>query len=323
MRANQILLASLLSIVLLAAGSAAEPPAVGVFEITVPATVQHIPDLEYRPQPGKPAMQLDLACPREGAGPFPAVLIFHGGAWASGHRKEQLPFAFRLAERGYVAATVSYHFAYEAPFPAALHDAKAAVRWLRAHAAQYRVDPDRIAAFGISSGGNLAALLGTTAGARELEGAGGHAEQSSRVVAVVCYAPVTDLARQFAHTDSPKLSGLERTIGREILKTLLGGTPEAAPARYRLASPLLHVSKTSAPALLVHGTADTRVPLEQSELFAEALKAARVEARVHLLDRAPHCLGDAERAQADDAALRFLDERLQPRRVANRGQAIK
>src|SRR5262245_24330124 len=124
MRANRILFASLFVAVFSSASlTAAETPAGDRPEITVPESVRYFPDLDYRQRPGQAAMQLDLACPKAGDGPFPAVLIFHGGAWMVGNRQEQLPFAFALAERGYVAVTVSYHFYYEAPYPAAIHDA--------------------------------------------------------------------------------------------------------------------------------------------------------------------------------------------------------
>src|SRR5262249_2540084 len=149
--------------------------------------------------------------------------------------------------RGYVAATASYRLAPQHTWPAQIHDARCAVRWLRANAARHHIDPDRIAALGFSSGGHLACLLGTTAGRRDLEGAGGHAASSSRVQLVVGYSPPTDLG-------ALRLSYLHAWV----LKGFLGNPTDKACTQ---ASPLTHADRRSAPTLLIHGTADMVVPL--------------------------------------------------------------
>ena len=110
---------------------------------------------------GARAMELDLFSP-QGRGPFPAVILVHGGAWITGNHKMENPFAMELARRGYVAATIEYRLSNEAKYPAQIHDLKASVRWLRANARRYRIDPRRIAAVGASAGGHLVALLGVT-----------------------------------------------------------------------------------------------------------------------------------------------------------------
>src|SRR5262249_6441160 len=157
--------------------------------------------------------------------------------------KNNLSVRFALAARGYVTVSPTYRFAPKSPFPAQLHDAKGAVRWLRANAARYRVDRDRIAALGYSAGGQLACLLGTTAGVAELEGTVGHPEQPSSVQAVVSHYPVVDLAALHAWARQPD-TGWQRQFGRTAVEALLGGPPERVPSqRYAQASPLSYIRK--------------------------------------------------------------------------------
>jgi acetyl esterase/lipase len=279
-----------------------------------PPGVVHEPDRTYSPRTG---LQLDLAYRKERKGPSPAVLIIHGGCWQEigGNRKSCLPIAFELARSGFVVATVSYRKASDAPFPAQLHDVKCAVRWLRAQAGKYTIDPDRIAALGYSSGGHLASLLGTTADNSGLEGDGGHAGQSSRVQAVVnCYGP-TDLVRLYEHCENGPCSALQREIGKSVLQTLLGGTPRGAAQQYAQASPITHAGKEAAPTLLIHGTADDLVPLEQSQRFAAELKKAGVKVELLALDRAGHAFGSGRGVhskKADAAVLEYLRQALLP-----------
>jgi acetyl esterase/lipase len=279
-----------------------------------PPGVVHLADLTSCVKTG---MQLDLAYLQERTGPSPAVVVIHGGSWQEigGNRKTCLPIAFQLAGRGFVVATVSYRKASDAPFPAQIHDVKCAVRWLCAQAAKYAIDPDRIAALGYSSGGHLASLLGTTADNAALEGDLGSAGQSSRVQAVVnCYGP-TDLAALYDHCDNGPCSALQKAVGKSVLRTLLGGTPQSAADRYAQASPLTHVSKQAAPTLLIHGTADDQVPVTQSQRFAAELKKAGVEVELLAFEKAGHAFGSGwggkQGEKADAAVLEFLRLALQ------------
>jgi acetyl esterase/lipase len=278
-----------------------------------PPGVVHEPDLTYGEKTG---LRLDLAYLKERKGPSPAVLVIHGGCWQEigGNRKSCLPIAFQLAQGGFVVATVSNRRASDAPFPAQLHDVKCAVRWLRAQAGKYAIDPDRIAALGYSSGGHLASLLGTTPDNSGLEGDGGHAGHSSRAQAVVnCYGP-TDLARLYDHYEHGPCSALQREIGKSVLQTLLGGTPQGAARQCAQASPITHVSKDAAPTLLIHGTADELVPLDQSQRFAAALKKAGVKVELLPLDKAGHAFGSGwgvHGKKADAAVVEFLQHALQ------------
>src|SRR5262249_42015732 len=137
-------------------------------------------------------LMLNLAMPKSGEGPFPAIVCIHGGAWKAGKRQDLDRTVETLAGRGYVAATVSYRLTSTAPFPAQIKDCKAAVRWLPANGPKYKINRDRIAAIGFSAGAHLACLLGTTDKQDGFEGSGGNPEESSRVQAVVSFFGPTD-----------------------------------------------------------------------------------------------------------------------------------
>jgi acetyl esterase/lipase len=222
--------------------------------------VQVLRDLEYVPG-GHERNRLDLYLPEKAARPLPVILWVHGGGWTNGD-KTNGP-AFRFATNGYAVASMNYRFSQHATFPAQIYDCKAAVRWLRANARKYGLDSDHIGAWGGSAGGHLVALLGTTAGIRELEGAGGNEDQSSRVQAVVDWYGPTDFL----------------TVGAKDTRTrLIGGDPQANKEKAVKASPMTYVSKDAAPFLIMHGDIDKTVPISQSETFAQALQNAGAEA---------------------------------------------
>ncbi|MEE2826940.1 MAG: alpha/beta hydrolase [Planctomycetota bacterium] len=198
-------------------------------------------------------LTLDVYEP-EGEGPFPAVLAIHGGAWRSGSKITMLRHAWKLASAGYVVVAINYRHAPEHKFPAQIHDCKQAVRWMRKHASQYSIDPDRIAAFGYSAGGHLAALLGTTSAEGQLEGPGettGNGQLSARVQAVIAGGAVCD----FSWIDP------ESTL----LKYWIGATRETDPAAYLAASPIHYISKEAPPFFFYHGKKDAIVPFSSAE----------------------------------------------------------
>src|SRR2546421_8914005 len=162
----------------------------------VPETVVFEPDVEYANPDGQ-HLQLDLARPKMGPGPFPAIICIHGGGFRAGTRQGYDSLCIKLAEQGYVAVTVSYRLAPKYPFPAAIHDVKAAVRWLRANAKKYAIDPDRIGVTGGSAGGHLAQFLGVTMGVPEFEGSGGNPKYSSNVSCVVNYFGPSDFTKSY------------------------------------------------------------------------------------------------------------------------------
>ncbi len=286
---------------------AASPPGKPPREAQAPGDLELLTDVTYG-RAGDVELKLDLAVPREGAGPFPAVVFIHGGGWHAGSRKQYAGIVQTLARQGYAAATVDYRFAPKHPFPAQVEDVKCAVRWLRANAAARRIDPDRIGAVGDSAGGHLVAMLGTTSKEDGLEGTGGCAEQSSRIQAYVALYGPFDMAHGYARSGTQPAA--QATYLRFVLHQWLGGPPEKVPARYTAASPIAHVSKDDAPALLLHGTADNLVLPEQSERFEKALREAGVEVALVRVAGAGHGFHGKDLDKALAEAKAFLDRRL-------------
>lgn len=258
---------------------------------------------------GTQKLQLDLAMPATG-GPYPLVVCLHGGAWKMGSRKELSrsgpDFGTRgrslieaLAARGFVAASVGYRLAPENRFPAQIEDAKTAVRFLRANAKQFHIDPNRVAAMGFSAGGHLAALLGTTDTTAGFDGPL-YPDQSSRVNCVVDFFGPADLT---LYCQTP---GLEQVF----FVPLLGATSKKRPEAYKKASPIDYVSKDDPPFLLIHGTFDLVVPILHSELLHRKLTEAGVESKLIPVSGEGHGWGGKAAKQTIDAAVRFLSEQL-------------
>jgi acetyl esterase/lipase len=245
-------------------------------------------------------LKLDLALPKEGEGPFPAVVCIHGGGWVGGNREQMTQTIEALARRGYVAVSPDYRLAPKHHFPAPIEDCKAAVRWLRANAAKYRINPERIGAVGFSAGGHLVCLLGVTDKGDGLEGTGGNGEQSSRVQAVVSFFGPTDLRRK----------SWSKTVEEKNLVPLLGGTLAEKPEAYQKASPTSYTSKNAPPFLFFHGSEDKTVPPEQSQILADKLREAGVSAELVVVEGEGHGWRGDKLLQSIDRMLNFLDEKL-------------
>ena len=256
---------------------------------TVPAGESRLKDIEYARVDGLP-LRLDLYQAKEQHAPL--IVWVHGGAWRAGS-KEDMPLS-ALVDSGYAVASVDYRLSPVAPFPAQVHDIKAAIRFLRAKAADYSFDPARIAIAGASAGGHLAALVGVTNGHKDLEGSiGSHLEQSSDVRAIISLFGASDLTTILAQS---KPKGLKMRI--PALQLLLGGQPNEKPALAQLASPVTHVDAHDPPLLLVHGDADPQMPPEQSHALAAAYKAVGAQVQLVIIAGAEHggkAFFDAER----------------------------
>lgn len=229
---------------------------------------------------GDRTLEMDLYRPKQVWGTLPAVVCIHGGGWAKGNRTSHRKIAQALAARGYVTATISYRLSGEAPFPAAIHDCKAAVRFLRAKAAEYGVDPDQIGAIGLSAGGHLTALLATSAGVTELEGQGGNEQFSSAIQAAVPMGAQTDLESQRTR----EISKLEDRGA--IWRQFFGGAQEDRPATYRLASPLHHLQENDPPCWMITGALDD--PSTRADAFRRRLEELGVESGLTVIKDAPH-----------------------------------
>jgi acetyl esterase/lipase len=249
---------------------------------------------------GKTELKLDLAMPKDGEGPFPAIVCIHGGGWVSGDRKQMEKTIEVLARRGYVAISPDYRLAPRDRFPAQIEDCKAAVRWLRANAETYHVDTRRIGVVGFSAGGHLACLLGVTGKDDGLEGEGGNAEQSSAVQAVVSFFGPTDLTRDVWDKD----------VRTKNLVPLLGGTPDEKAGAYRKASPMTYAGKNAPPFLFLHGTKDRVVPIQQAKDLAEKLRKAGGSARLVSVEDEGHGWRGEKLLSTLTQMMDFFDETL-------------
>ena len=239
-------------------------------------------DLAYV-KDGDPNQRLDLvvpAAPGDGNAPVPLIVWIHGGGWEQGSYHQNPARA--MAARGYAVASIGYRLSSQAKYPAQLEDCKAAVRWLRAHAAEYGIDPARIGVWGASAGGHLAALLGTTAKEKRFD-VGENLDRSSAVRCVIdSFGPA-----DFFHWGDPPLPASYDTPNT-ALAHLLGGRLADHEELARLASPVTFVDKDAAPFLIMHGEKDPVVPPQQSVVLDAALRKAGVESTLVIVPGAGH-----------------------------------
>ena len=229
---------------------------------------------------GQRTLEMDVYRPNDAWGLLPAVVCIHGGGWANGTRKNHGILAQAIADRGYVAATISYRLSGEAPFPAAIHDCKAAVRFLRANATEYGIDTEKIGAMGLSAGGHLTALLATSHGVDSLEGDGGNASFSSAIQAAVPMGAQTDLL-------SPRTREISAIEQRgKIWRQFLGGAQADRMSTYELASPLFHLEKSDPPCWFITGETDD--PSTHADKFRDAMNELKIDEGLTVIKDAPH-----------------------------------
>jgi acetyl esterase/lipase len=248
---------------------------------------------------GDKDLKLDLARPTGGKGPYPCVVCLHGGGWRLGNKRDLREWIRFLAGEGYVAASVGYRLAPAHTFPAQIEDAKTAVRFLRANAAKYQIDKDRFGALGYSAGGHLACLLGLTDESCGFEGKECPGE-SSRVQAVVDYFGPADLTA-FAKDASAQ---------RGMIGPFIGAKYDEKPEAHERASPIKYVSKNAPPFLILHGTKDGIVSIDQSRRLAGKLKEAGVSVRLVEVADEGHGWGGKAGADTTGETIRFLHEKL-------------
>ena len=217
--------------------------------------------------------KLDLYIP-EGTGPFPVVIMVHGGGFMFGDKADGagLTGVDQLLAAGYAVASINYRLSGEAQYPAQIFDTKAAVRFLRANASQYNLNPDKFGAWGASAGGNLVSLLGTTCGVAELEGDLGNNDQSSCVQAVVdWFGPIDFLKMQEQLTEAGCSASTDEASSPE--SKLVGAPIQTVPEKVALTNPMNYITPDDAPFLIENGTADCNIPPVQNKNLADALSA--------------------------------------------------
>lgn len=241
-----------------------------------PADVSHIRrkwlDIAYASL--SPAQKLDIYLPSEGDGPFPVLLHIHGGAFHKGDKGDiQMQPSLKGLERGYAVVSVNYRLSREAVFPCALKDVKAAIRWLRANGERYRLDTERIAAFGSSAGGNLAAMVCLTANVAEFDDpALGNIEFPCHVQAAVDWYGPTDFLDMDQQLEESGYGPANHGDADSPESLYLGAKISEVPAKVEIANPMTYIHKKMPPILIQHGRLDTTVPVQQSIMFAEKLE---------------------------------------------------
>jgi len=264
------------------------------------AGVKVLRDLPYAGTKN-PRQMLDLMLPEKRADKklLPVLVCIHGGGWRGGHKSGAAnQIAGYIRPGRFAGVSIGYRLTGEAQWPAQIHDCKAAIRWIRANAKKYNLDPDRIAVIGSSAGGHLVAMLGTSGDVKELDGKlGPHLDQSSRVKCVIDMFGPTALLQMGEKQNAPT-SPESRLIGAPL---------QSAKAKSLQASPLTHVTKGDAPHLIIHGTSDRTVPFSQSLILHAALKKVGVESTLITVENGGH---GVRRAMTDIQVGLFLERHI-------------
>jgi acetyl esterase/lipase len=266
----------------------------------VPKGVRADRNIEYAKVDGH-SLKLDIYRPKLITKRLPAVIWLYGGGWKYGS-KMICPIVY-IATQQVAVVSINYRLDDVAKFPAQIHDCKGAIRWLRANADRYNLDADHIGVFGISAGGHLAALLGTTANNSQMEGkVGGNLNFSSQVQCVCAFYPPTDLNRLITDAKS-------RNDPNNIVAELIGGPLNQHVKEAEFASPISYVSGNAAPIFLMHGGADTLVPSEQSQILYDAFQRVGVEAHLEIIPGKGH--GISAPPQVAEEIYQFFRKHLQ------------
>jgi acetyl esterase/lipase len=251
---------------------------------------------------------LDLYLPLNAKPPYPVIIWIHGGSWMYGDKSDNCLPCQSFSSK-YAIASLNYRLDTESQFPTQMWDVKAAVRYLRAHAALYKLDPDRFAVWGSSAGGHLAALLGTSGDVKELEGNEGYREQSSRVQSVIDWCGPTDFLS--AQAQAPSYCKIKFTGPSSPVFVLMGGRMDKNSLKF--ASPVTYASKDDPPFLIMHGDKDDAIPPLQSEELYRVLKSKGVDATYQLLPGYGHAFSAPEHLKTVEE---FLERTLREQKPA-------
>ena len=241
----------------------------------IPPDIEVFKDIEYK-KVDSLSLQLDIYKQKNISKPTPLILFIHGGAWRTGKRSDYLPYLLDYAKKGFVTATVSYRLVKQALFPAAVQDVNCALQWIRANAAKYQIDPDRIVLLGGSAGGHLAMMIGY-GGENELFNQDCNLDTQEKVKAVINFYGPADLTTPYA-------------ISMYQVKDFLGTEYDKNPVVFRDSSPRFYISADDPPTLIFHGTIDSLVPVSQSDSLQSWLNQAGVPNVYHRLKGWPHAM---------------------------------
>ena len=267
-------------------------------------------DVKYVPD-GDEAQVLDIYYPETPAKkPLPLLVWIHGGGWSAGS-KSQMPYLYQLS-RGYVTASIEYRFSQKALFPAQIQDCQAAIRWLRAHAAKYSIDPERIGVGGGSAGGHLAALVGTSGGKAAFPKIGGNEDQSDRVQAVCDIYGPTNFWTVITQAEQDKsVKNIFKWNNGDPYSRLIGAKLGEDKQKCDAVSPVHYISPDNPPFLILHGDRDTLVPYAQSVELSDRLTKAGVEVTLQRLPGAGHGGPSFTLPAVIDLTNQFFDKHLQ------------
>lgn len=261
------------------------------------------PNLEYV-SGGHERHKLDLFLPKEASEPLPLIIWIHGGAWQNGSKDGCPPLRKGYIEQGYAVASINYRLSGHAIFPAQIEDCKAAIRWLRGHAEEYNLDPDRFGVWGSSAGGHLVALVGTSGGVSEFD-VGDFMEQSSSVQAVCDFYGPTDLIAFVRTPGYTKHADIHSPESKLIGGLVLENEKQAASA-----NPIEYINEDDPPFLIVHGDKDPVVPINQSELLFKAMKSHNLSVHFHTIHGAGHGGAGFDTLELNEMVLKFFDSTL-------------
>lgn len=254
-------------------------------------------------------LKMDLLCPFGSAKgqKRPAFVWICGGAYMTMERSAYIPWLMYFAQRGYVAASIEYRLSNSAHFPSQVEDAKKAVRYLRAHADEYGIDPEKIVIGGESAGGSLASMVGVTNDMPEFD-VGEYLEQSSRVSAVVDYYGPSVLRKEKPAGNPADGHPLQETVVRSSMMQLLGFDPEEDPERAAKTTAEYYVNENTVPFFLAHGTADPIVNISQSDAFYKVLAEKRVPVEYYRIQGAAHMGMEFYQDEMSERIVEFLDK---------------